>query len=670
MEAGATASVKFNGRVLDLDAGVIRDARGSETALRPQSLAVLKVLMQNLDRVVSKEELMDAVWPGIAVTENSLVQCISEIRRALGDDGQTLLKTVARRGYRLMPPADGNAATVQSPSEPTPSNRRWLMPALAAVGLLTLVAVVALLWPRPEPTATGGPPSIAVLPFQDLSDGGGQVHLVDGFAEDLTTELARVPGLFVVSRKATLAYRDTTLPPAEIAAALGVRYLLEGSVRRAGDAMRISAQLIDTATAGHIWAERFDGSWPEVFALQDRVVASIAGTLKLRLVANDRIANMAGGTIDAQAYEAYLRGWELERRNRPQDIVEAVRWYERALALDRDFGMAAAALAWVYWNADEPRAKALGLSWSDTEDKLYESLDLAARHPSTLYYQLIADLLVREQRSDEAIAALRKAAPLDPSDPWTYEGLSQALIFSGLPVEGRGHLDAAMRVDPGWTDWRHYLAGLAAFGEGRFEAAAASLENIDAGSPDPWPKFYGMQVLLSAYGHLGRAAEIAATRERLEAVLAERNEGQPTQLLARQFFVYKHEADIERLIEGLQKAGVRELPSDVDPHSEHRLRGPEIAALLFGREWQGREVEPEAGDYRAVISTEGAITKTLTASSATGRVRIQGDLMCSAYPRLLFYCGAIFRNPAGTFAQKNEYLIIQRFGRFEFSVAR
>lgn len=177
-------------------------------------------------------------------------------------------------------------------------------------------------------------------------------------------------------------------------------------------------------------------------------------------------------------------------------------------------------------------------------------------------------------------------------------------------------------------------------------------------------------MLLSVHGHLGDGAAIAATRAKLDAVLDERKEGEPTHLLARQLFVYKHDIDIERLIEGLDKAGIRELPRDVDPASEHRLRGPQIEAILFGHEWQGREIEPEVGSYRAVISREGAITKTVASFSAEGRVRVQDDLMCSAYPRLLHYCGAIFRNPAGTLAQRNEYFIIQRFGRFEFSVVR
>ena len=328
-----------------------------------------------------------------------------------------------------------------------------------------------------------------------MSDDKQQAYLADGFTEDLTTELARIPGLFVISRNAAFAYKDKETKPAEIAAELGVRYLLEGSIRRAGDDMRINAQLIDGSTAGHIWAERFDGQWADVFALQDKVVGSIAGALKLRLVSGQGKADIAGGTSNPAAYEAYLRGSELESRNTPEDIVKAEAHYRQALQLDPNFGTAMAALAWLYWNADDQRVTALGLSRDELDDKLRESLDAAAKHPSPTYYQINADLLVRERKSDEAIAILQKAVAMDPSHPWTYEGLSQALIFNGRPKDARAYLDAAMRVDPGWTDWRHYQAGLADFGQGRFEEAVASLEKIDFGSPEPWPKFYGLHVL-------------------------------------------------------------------------------------------------------------------------------------------------------------------------------
>ena len=192
-----------------------------------------------------------------------------------------------------------------------------------------------------------------MLPFDNLSDDKEQEYLANGFTEDLTTELARVPGLFVVSRNAAFAYKDKETKPAEIVAALGVRYLLEGSIRRVGDDMRINAQLIDGSTAGHLWAERFDGQWADVFALQDKVVGNIAGALKLRLVSAQGKADFAGGTSNPAAYDAYLKGMEIyNRRNTPEEFAQAVRLFHQALELDPNFGAAAASLAWAYWEMD------------------------------------------------------------------------------------------------------------------------------------------------------------------------------------------------------------------------------------------------------------------------------------------------------------------------------
>ena len=325
-------------------------------------------------------------------------------------------------------------------------------------------------------------------------------------------------------------------------------------------------------------------------------------------------------------------------------------------------------LAWLHWDADDQRVKALGLSWDEVDSRTYEFLAAASKHPSPPYYQLIASLLVRERKSGEAIIALYKAAALDPSDPWIYEGLSQALIFDGQPQQGRANLDASMRVDPGWTDWRHYQAGLAAFGEGRFEDAALALQKIDPRSREPWPKFYGLQVLLSAYGHLGRRAEIAATMKSLRTVLRERNEGEPDWLLTQQYFVFEHEADIERLLAGLGKAGVSELPADVDLRAQDRLTGAAIKSLIFGRELRGRRVAPEVADYRRFMSADGSTSVTIGSWSNTGKSWVQGDFLCNAYPRDLTTCGAVFHNPSGTFDRNDEYFAVYRTNRFAFSI--
>jgi adenylate cyclase len=621
---------------------------------------------------------------GIAISGTAYDQVKGKLPIGFTSLGEQKVKSIAEpiRVYRVVLDPAAAGKTVG----PKPSRPSWRVPA-AGAGVLIIALSLAAVWWRPwePPTQLPGPaqnavadtrPSLVVLPFDNLSDNKEQEYLANGFTEDLTTELARVPGLFVVSRNAAFAYKDKETKPAEIAAALGVRYLLEGSIRRVGDDMRINAQLIDAATAGHLWAERFDGQWADVFALQDKVVTSIAGALKLRLMSGQGKSNFAGGTNNPAAYDAYLRGMDLyNRNNTPEEFAEAVKYFQQALQLDPDFGTADAALAWAYWDADDQRAAALGLSSYATYDKVFESLEVAAKHPSPAYYQLIASLLVREHRSDEAVAALLKAVALDPSDPWNYSELSNALNFNGRPKDARDYLDAAMRVDPGWTDLRYYQAGLADFGQDRFEEAIGSLEKIDFQSPDPWPKFYGLQVLLSAYGHLGRNEQVAAYREKVTKVLADRNDGEPSQLVTQKYFVFKNEADIERLLGGLSKAGLPELPAGVDLDPKNRLTGAEIKSLTFGHELRGRElrghntatgIEP----YKRIASVDGSIGVTIGSGTREGTSWVQGNFLCNAFPKTMTNCGGVFRNPSGTREQENEYLTIYRLSSIEFSVVK
>ena len=553
----------INGLDLDLEVGLLREPGGEDVALRPQSLAVLRYLVENVGRVVGKEELLDSVWPGIAVTENSLSQCISDIRKAIGDDAQLLLKTVSRRGYRLVlpdPPHDRPLLAADATLAGRAPSKITIRHTGVILAGLILVAVLAIPFWMPSPDVNVPKSlSIAVLPFANLSEAKEQAYLANGIADDLTTELARVPGLFVVSRNAAAAYRDSNLGPAEIASTLGVRYLLEGSVQRAGDAVRVNTQIVDASTVGQIWAKRFEGTFAEVFHLQNDVIAEIVNALQIELVPGKANLAVSGDTNNADAFQAYRRGIEARRSNTVEGTVEALSFLQQALAFDPEFGAAAAEMAWLYWDADEPRLKALGIDWKESVMRRTESLKLASRNPPPGYFQLSADLLMREHRSDEAIVLLQKAIPLDPSDAWTYEGLSQVLCFNGRPAEGSGYLATAFRVEPGWTEWRRYLTGLMAFGEGRYEDAAAVIEQMNVTAPDPWSKFYAMHLLVAAYGHLNRPTEIARARKKLEAVVRDAGEEEPNLLTAQQFFIYKNEADITRLIDGLRKAGLPEV---------------------------------------------------------------------------------------------------------------
>ncbi|RCW78578.1 adenylate/guanylate cyclase domain-containing protein [Phyllobacterium bourgognense] len=238
--------------------------------------------------------------------------------------GEQKVKGIAEpvRVYRavLDPKAKGATARTRR------YQSRWSLTAMTAV-LLVVLGGAGAGWLTNrllhEPTnsqnvSSDTRPSLVVLPFDNLGNVAEQGYLADGLTEDLTTELARLPGLFVISRNAAFTYKDKSMQPVQIAAELKVRYLLEGSIRRIGDEMRINAQLIDATTNGHIWAERFDGAWNEVFALQDKMVSEIATALKLRLVSGQQSAKIAGGTSNTAAYEAYLRGRELVLRESPR----------------------------------------------------------------------------------------------------------------------------------------------------------------------------------------------------------------------------------------------------------------------------------------------------------------------------------------------------------------
>jgi len=568
-----------------------------------------------------------------------------------------------------------------TPHGPAP-RRHWKW-AAAAAAVLILLSAGAATWLRPWAPDTrttigsaapaDGRPALAVLPFDNLSDDKQQGYLADGIAEDLTTELARIPGLFVVSRNAAFGFRGQSLRPAEIANRLGVRYVLEGSVRRTGQDMRINAQLIDTTTGGHIWAERFDGAWADVFDLQDKIVGNIATALKLRLVAGQRAAQTAGGTSNPTAYEAYLQGVEFEHRAEPEDLAKAVKRFEQAVALDPNFGSAIAELAWVHWAANGVGSfeKALGLSEGETIVKANAYLEEAAKHPSPAYYQMLAERLLPQQKSDEAIAAVERAIALDSSDPYAYHEMSFALTLNGRAADGLGYLDAAARVDPDWTPWRYYLAAMAYFSMDRFEDAAASLEKIKPQSKtaDFWTNYVALQLLTATYGHLGRAADAASAREKLKPYVIGADDGEFTGLIAMRDLPFKNYGDLDRVLDGLRKAGVPDLPFGFDPKSKDRLSGAEIKALIFGHEIRGHQLG--TGDaYSRTTATDGTSSVTVGTWSDKGVSRIEGDTMCSSYPTGPRACLAFFRNPGGTLDHMNEYVAIRHDGRYEFSVVK
>jgi TolB-like protein/class 3 adenylate cyclase len=593
--------------------------------------------------------------------------------------GTRQVKNIAEPIQAFRVKLDGAPAKRFSRS-PSKGALAWVAAAAVALVLLAGAGWLALRAPPPEqpvqagPAAADGKPSLVVLPFDNLSDDKEQGYLADGITEDVTTELARVPGLVVMSRNAAFTYKNKAVLPAQIAKELGVRYILEGSTRRVGDEMRINAQLIDAESGAHLWAERFDGPWADVFALQDKVVNQVATALKLRL--SSKQADLAGGTKNPEAYDAYLRGLQLQYSGAPEDWARSVESFEQALTLDPDFGRASAQLAWMYWSAESVQSKmtALGISTAEAILKRNEHFDNAAKNPSSTYYQLLSERLLYLRKSEEAISVAQKALALDPSDPEAYLQMSWVLILSGRPQDGRDYLDAALRIDPRMTTWRHCMDGLSKFLMGRYEEAAVALEKADLDLAttsywDFWGKYNSLRVLVAAYGELGRQSDADAIRERLKPMIAEANDGDFTGSHMISAFMFVNFSDAERLLEGLRKAGVPDLTNGVDPSSRERLSGADIKTLVFGRTIEGRE--RETGDfYKRQTGADGTADVVVGSEELEMITSVEGNYWCSWSPTGWRGCGAVFRNPTGTREKRNEYLYIRPWNSFDFSVVK
>ena len=415
------------------------------------------------------------------------------------DLGEQELKNIAEPVRVFRASVEYKATSAPAVAKTAPTSRR--LPVIAVILVLLVVAASAALWQRPwepreEPAsleAVAFPlpdkPSIAVLPFNNMSDDASQDYFADGMTEDLITDLSKISGLFVIARNSTFSYKGQQVKVQRVAEELGVRYVLEGSVRRVGDRVRINAQLIDATTGGHVWAERYDGSLTDIFALQDSVTARIVVALAVELSPSEALELKARGTASLDAYDAYLLG--LRHLNaidfwRPDETKKARNAFEKAVALDPKFGAARAGLAWTLWFQAE-FAHEINMSRPDQKKKAIEiadmSLDLS---DNPLAHRLLArqylDLAMiagvgppsfsRVPRYDEAVTELRKAVALEPNNADSLAELANYLNFAGNPDEAATLIRDAKRLNPNFPIWYHRPAGIAAYLSGRYEAAA------------------------------------------------------------------------------------------------------------------------------------------------------------------------------------------------------
>ncbi len=421
----------------------VRGRDGMRVELRSRSFGVLRCLAARAGKLVTKDELLAECWPGVLVTEDSLTQCVSDIRRALGESGRDLIRTVARRGYVLVPPEAPRAAAPlpeTPPAAPPPSY--W--------------------------------PSVAVLPFDEFGAGeqGGFGPLGAGFAEDITTELARNRGLPITARHNVFAAKAQGKTPAEIAALFQARYVLEGSIRRAGERVVINAQLIDGRDGNHVWAERYSLSVAELPTVQDELVARIASTLLGEIRVAGYAASLRQPTASLDVQELVWKALAHLRQTSRDGYVAAHAELERAVALGPDYALGHVMRGYAL-------AADAGHAGSGTvgPDALPDGIDMIRRgieldpllpvgHQALSFAQFLSG------RFDEALLAAERCVALGPGDALNLAFLALARVGVGQYAAALADIEQATALNPVFPAYFHGIAAISLYALDRFEEAS------------------------------------------------------------------------------------------------------------------------------------------------------------------------------------------------------
>jgi len=556
---------------------------------------------------------------------------------------------------------------------------RWIL-LIAAIGIVAgtiwkiysrptrieVASVERMKYPLPDK------PSIAVLPFVNLSKEPDQEYFTDGMVDDLITDLSKISDLLVIARNSTSAYKGKPVQIKQVAEDLGVRYVLEGSVRKAGDEIRINAQLIDAMTGHHVWAERYDGRMKDVFALQDRITGKIVSSLAVKLTGTEKQIIEEKGTKNVEAYDAFLRGRVHYLRMTPDDLARAIQSFKKAIELDPNYGRAYAELALAYWmGAYLPGVmKGLGVSLGEARLRAGQYLRMAMKNPTATAHHVNGLMYILRRQHEEAVSELERALVLDPNDPSIYQDMAMVLNFSGKPKEAIDFLNRGMRLDPHNPAGHLNRLGVAQFCMGNLEEAANLIEKGIRINPESTGTFSYLAVI---YGLLGRQKE---AREALETFIKEWGGHANPTLSAIMFpFPFKDREVVDRFAVGMVKAGMAGPPSAYFPaFKENQLTGEEIKKLIFGSKITGIHIA-NAQQWWVDRRQNGETTMGGSGPTPadTGRSRVEGDLLCTQFQKTLWgleYCSAIFRNPRGSYERKDEYLMVNDWGFSTWSIAR
>jgi len=487
-----------------------------------RALDILKLLVDQAGGLVSKDEIVATVWPQVVVEDSNLTVQISALRHLLDQRsiGGSYIQTVAGRGYRFVAPVTRREASTS-----------------AHLTLGTVRSPAQRL-------------SIVVLPFTNLSDNPDQQFFADGITEDLTTCLSRVPHSFVISRHTAFTYQNRRIGAKEIGRELGVRYVLEGSIRRAAKRVRVTVQLVDADTDAHLWAERYDVSWAGVFEVQDEIVTAIVGAIEPELLKVERERISSRPLQSEDAYELYHRGMFHHYRQRRADNIEAQTYFRRALAIEPRYPQVTAALSIAL-------SAAAMFGWSPDADEYFkqayelaeQAVVLDARYPNSHF--ALGLVCMWTHRREQALAAFEEAIKLNASFAAAHVLLGQMYLYGDQPEKAIEIAEKGIRLSPNDPRLFIWLPALA----GAHYMLRRYAEAIEAGRRS-WSlnrsRSFGLRYVVAGLGQLGRIEEARAVLGELKLI-----DPDLVSIEASYRRNYQNPASVEHIMDGLRKAGFK-----------------------------------------------------------------------------------------------------------------
>ncbi|WP_063686591.1 winged helix-turn-helix domain-containing tetratricopeptide repeat protein [Bradyrhizobium stylosanthis] len=512
----------FENNVLDADLRELTCA-GVAVPLQPQVFDLLLYLVAQRARVVSKDDLISQIWSDRIVSDSALNSRINAARKALGDDGATqrLIKTIPRKGFRFVADVREEAAAAPVPAEP---------------------ATV-------RPRAAADRPAIAVLAFENMSGDPAQDYFGDGISEDILTALSRQRWFMVIARNSSFTYKGRPVHIRQIAEELGVRYIVEGSVRKADNRVRITAQLNDATTGSHLWAERYDRDLVDVFAVQDEITNAIAAAIEPQIHAAENFRSHRKPPASLDAWDLLMRAlshyWRVTRQD--HEIAKAL--LERAIAIDPNYGQALSVLAvnhmfgvhlgWTELAAAAPAAEAAALA------------AVRCDHEDAWAHAALGSVYFSTRRLADALSEFEQALALNPNFSLAQGYCALVLSYAGRPKESFAAAQRAIRLSPRDPSLGIYygIAGYARFTERQYDEAIALAREAIRHRGD----------LTGAYRVLAVSAGMTGDGALAEMALGELRRTQPgisLHWIATQL-PWASDADREHYLEGFRRAGLR-----------------------------------------------------------------------------------------------------------------